>query len=222
MPSVNTPSVGRRPWPALAWMALVAVLLSSCAGGPDAVRPPSINAHAAADQALEMYDTNHDGFLAGDELNRVPGLKSAMATLDTDHDEKVSAGEIEERIRTWQGSQIGVARVLCSVTMDGHPLAEATVTFEPESFLGDEIQAGSGVTDALGVAYPRIPKEKRPVPDMPPGLQLGFYRVRVSKTVNGQETIPAIYNTETTLGQQIAPDDPALMSHKIQLNLKSR
>ena len=201
---------------------LLAFPLASCSRGPAPVRQPSIDATAAGKAAMEQYDTDGDGKVAGEELDAVPGLKSAMATVDTDNDEKVSDGEIVERIRTWQGSQIGVARVLCSVTMDGQPLAEATVTFEPESFLGDEIQAGSGVTDALGIAYPRIPKEKRPVPDMPPGLQLGFYRVRVSKLVNGQETIPAIYNTKTILGQQIAPDDPALMSHKIQLNLKSR
>jgi hypothetical protein len=46
--------------------------------------------------------------------------------------------------------------------------------------------------------------------------------VKVSKTVNGKETIPAIYNAETILGQQIAPDDPAFTNQRIKLDLKSR
>ncbi len=208
-----------------AWLiSLLAVmpLFASCSSGPSRIEPPSISASGSAQQAMKLYDTDGDGFLAETELEAVPGLKAAIATLDTDKDSKVSAEEIAERIRTWQSSQIGVARVLCSVTLNGQPLGDATVTFEPESFLGDQIQPGDGVTDAYGAAYPRIPKDKRPLPDMPPGLQLGFYRVKVSKPVGGKETIPAMYNTETTLGQQIAPDDPIMMSHKIQFKLKSR
>src|SRR5262249_972552 len=110
----------------------------------------------------------------------------------------------------------------CLLRMDGHPLAGATISFEPESFLGDTIQAADGTTDFTGAAYPRIPKEKRPVADMPGGMQLGFYRIRVSKLTAGKETIPAKYNTDTTLGKQISPDDPALLKQKIVLDLKSQ
>jgi len=203
----------------LAGFALATI--ASCNFGPDAVQAPSISPSGAASQAMEMYDADGDELLAGAELDQAPGLKAAIVTVDTDKDGKVSADEIEERIRAWQATQIGVATVLCLVTMDGQPLTGATVTFEPESFLGEEIQAGSGRTDDSGATSPRIPKEKRPTPDTPGGLQLGFYRVKVSKIVNGKETIPAIYNTETTLGQQIAPDDPALMSQRIRVDLKS-
>ena len=60
-------------------------------------------------------------------------------------------------------------------------------------------------------------------PNMPGGLQTGFYRIHVSKKVNGQETIPAHYNTETTLGHQIAIDDEGLAkSGKIVLNLTTK
>ncbi len=203
-------------------VGLAAAPIASCSNAPGRVEAPSIDARGSANQALELYDADGDGFLAAEELDKVPGLKAALATLDTDHDGKVSAAEIADRIRSWQGSQIGIARVLCSVTMDGRPLADATVTFEPETFLGSEIQAGSGPTDTIGAAYPRIPKDKRPTPDTPPGLQLGFYRVKVSKLVNGKESIPAIYNEHTTLGQQIAPDDPALIKQKIEFKLKSQ
>jgi hypothetical protein len=198
------------------------LLAIGCNYGPSRIEAPSISPAGAADAAMEMHDADGDGFLAGEELDKVPGVKAAMQTVDTNGDSKVSAGEIAERIRAWQASQIGVATIMCVVTMDGRPLEGATVTFEPESFLGDEIQAGSGKTDYTGSAYPRIPKEKRPVPDMPGGLQLGFYRVEVSKMANGKETIPGIYNSETTLGQQIAPDDPAFANQRIRLELTSR
>jgi hypothetical protein len=210
-------TVRRRAMSLLMPVALVA----SCSYGPAPVRPPAIDAVDAGSLAMEQYDADDDGFLAGDELDQVPGLKAAMETLDVDKDGKVTEDEIAARIHVWQSSRIGVAAVLCVVTMNGQPLARATVTFEPESFLGEELQTASGVTDDFGNAYPTIPKHERPTPDMPPGLRLGFYRVKVSKTVNGKEMIPAIYNAETTLGQQIAPDDPALLRHKIVLNLKS-
>jgi len=39
------------------------------------------------------------------------------------------------------------------------------------------------------------------------GVGLGLYRVRISKKVDGQETIPARYNTETELGVEVAQDN---------------
>ena len=37
----------------------------------------------------------------------------------------------------------------------------------------------------------------------PPGVACGLYRVEISKLVDGKETIPAIYNTETILGKDV-------------------
>jgi len=171
---------------------------------------------------MEMYDANSDGYLDGGELDKVPSLKASLETLDTDKDGKVSADEIEARIEAWQATRIGIAGVLFILKLDGKPLTGAKLELEPEAFLEGAIQAGDGVSDFTGSVYPRIPKEKRPTPDTPGGMQLGFYRVRVSKMVNGKETIPAIYNSATTLGQQIAPDDPAVLKQKILIDLKSK
>ena len=202
---------------------LLAFVCVSCNRGPSRIQPPSIDASESASQAMEMYDTDGDGYLAAGELDKVPGLKAAIETLDTDKDGKVSADEIEARIEAWQASRIGVATIMCVLRLDGQPLVGADIAFEPESFLGDAIQPAIGTSDFVGAAYPRIPKEKRPVADMPGGMQLGLYRIRVSKLANGKETIPAKYNTATTLGQQIAPDDPAIQKQqKIVLDLKSR
>jgi hypothetical protein len=35
--------------------------------------------------------------------------------------------------------------------------------------------------------------------------------VKISKQVNGVETVPAKYNTETTLGQEVAGDVPSII-----------
>jgi hypothetical protein len=42
-----------------------------------------------------------------------------------------------------------------------------------------------------------------------PGVPYGFYRIQVSrKDAEGKETIPARYNSETTLGQEVGPRTP--------------
>lgn len=190
-------------------------LAVGCSGGPSRVVAPSIDPEDAAEQAMQMYDTDGDGFVAGSELENAPGLTAAMTTLDTDGDEKVSAEEVAERIRAWQQTGVGITSIRCKVMLKNRPLQGATVTFDPEEFLGDEIQAAVGVSGPLGELSPKIPKENRPRPDSPPGLQLGIYQVRVSKMVNGTETIPAKYNTETVFGQEVSNDDPAIQGHRV-------
>lgn len=205
-------------------LLLVPVLLSllGCGGGAARIEPPAIDPAAAGAQAMELYDANGDGAVAGDELDAAPALKAALGTLDADGDGQVSAADVTRRVESWQATRGGVTSVLVYVTLDGAPLPGATVTFEPEPYLGSEIQAAVGVTNIDGVAAPMIPKEKRPTPNMPPGMQLGLYKVRISKQNGGAETIPAKYNAQTTLGQQVAPDDPGVISHRIQFDLKSR
>jgi hypothetical protein len=210
-----------RRW-AVCAVALTLLSTASCSYGPSRVMPPSIDPGGAAAEAIELYDADGDGFIAGAELDKAPGLKAAMATLDTDKDGKVSADEIQARIEFWQGTQFGAYLVECNVTLNGQPLEDAIVTFDPEPFLADEIQAGEGISSFSGIAYPTIPKEKRDTADTPPGVRLGFYRVRISKVVNGKETVPAKYNSESTIGQQISPDDPVLQKGKLKYDLKTK
>jgi hypothetical protein len=111
--------------------------------------------------------------------------------------------------------------VKANFTLDGRPLSGAEVIFEPESFLGEDIKAAVGESTS-GLATVTVPKDQRPMKDTPPGLQPGLYRVRVSLKKAGQETIPAKYNTETTLGQEIAPDDPAVAGQKVRFDLTTK
>jgi hypothetical protein len=207
---------------AAAFGTLAAVVLTSCSYGPAAVKQPGINASSAGRGAMEMYDTNGDGNVAGDELEKAPALKAALPRLDADNDGGVSAGEVAARVNAWKAMRTGLASVRCHVTLDGQPLAGATVVFEPEAFLGDEIKIATGKTNEFGDAAPSVARDELPDPTLPGGVHFGLYNVRISKQSNGREMIPARYNTQTELGQEVSYDDPALMNNNMAFTLKSR
>ena len=52
-------------------------------------------------------------------------------------------------------------------------------------------------------------------------MHLGLYKVRISKIVNGKETIPSRYNADTIFGQEVAFDDPAMLHMNMHFALKS-
>ena len=197
------------------------IVFTGCSSGPATVRPPAINASHAGSQAIEIYDKNSDGVISGDEFDYAPALKEALPRLDTNGDKGVSADEIAARVNAWKAMKIGMTSFRCHVALNGEPLVGATVTFEPEPFLGDEIKTAIGVTNPFGDAAPTIPKEQRPDPKLPGGIHLGLYKVRISKIVNGKETIPTRYNTQTTLGQEVSNDDPAVQRMNMAFDLKS-
>ncbi len=205
----------------LALASLLLAFTASCQRGPAPVKQPSINASSAGKLAMEQYDTNQDGKVAGDELEKAPSLKAALKRLDTDGDGGVSADEVAARVNAWKEMKTAMTGVPCKVTLDGQPVVGATVTLEPESFLGDEVKTASATTNTFGMAGPAIPKEQRPDPTLPGGANFGFYKVRISKVVNGRETIPARYNTETTLGLEVAYDEPGIMKMNVPFDLKS-
>jgi hypothetical protein len=196
--------------------------IASCNSGPAAVRQPSINAASAGRLAIEQYDTNGDRRVAGDELEQAPALRAALPRLDTDSDAAVTADEIAGRVMAWKGMVSGLMSFSFSVTLDGSPLANATVTFEPEAFLGEEIKPAVGVTNEFGGGGATIPKELRPDPTSPPGMHLGLYKVKISKTVGGKEIIPRQYNEETILGQEVAYDVPEISGNRLVYALKSK
>ena len=169
---------------------------------------------------MELYDSNKDGYVAGEELDAAPALKASLVTLDSDGDGKVSVEELTARIQAWKDSRIGIMSVRCAVVMKGRPLVGAIVTYDPEPYLADYIATATGTTDEFGYASMSIPKESRPTPDAPPGVRFGLYRVRISINESGNESIPAKYNTNTILGQEISFEDPRVIS-QIVYSLKS-
>ena len=195
----------------------VVVSLALCAGcsrGPSRVRPPSIDASAAGTKAMEMYDANKDGKIAGEELDKCPAMKSAIAQIDPSGVKEVTAEKVTARVQAWQASKLGRMSLSCTVTHNGKPLEGAAVNFVPEKFLGENIQTATGKTDANGVAMLSVPV----VADSkdPPGVAPGLYRVEITKP---GDKIPAKYNTETTLGQEVAIDARGLQEG-IKFDLK--
>ena len=86
----------------------------------------------------------------------------------------------------------------CTVTRDGKGCPDVTVTFVPEKFMGDAIKPGSGISDADGNVDIKVGGE--PIS----GLSLGYYRVEASlKDASGKETLPARFNTDTKIGQEV-------------------
>jgi hypothetical protein len=147
---------------------------------------------------MEMYDSNHDGFLDGKELDKVPGLKAALNQVDTDRDGKISKQEIADRIKLWADSRAGRVSFRLRVKHNGKPLSGARVMLVPEKFLGGALQPGSGTTNEEGTAV--IFSASAASPKLS-GLSPGFYRIEITKD---GEKIPARYNTETTLGAEAA------------------
>jgi hypothetical protein len=181
----------------LVWSAFLA---AGCTRGRQ-VAVPDVSPSQAAKKALAEYDTNQDGYLDEGELARCPALKNSLEIIDKDGDHRLSADEIADRIAAHQASRVGLAAVVCQVMLDNKPLADVTVSFIPENFMGPNIRAASGTTDANGLASLQVQGKRLP------GAHLGFFRVEVSKkNAEGIETIPAKYNANTVLGQEIAPD----------------
>ncbi len=164
--------------------------------GPPRVVPDLPDANAAG-KAMELYDTNHDGFLDEKELDQAPGLKAALKHLDTNHTGKISEQQIADRIKSWAELKFGRLQITCRVTHDGKPLVGAKVVFVPENFLGGTLQSGSGTTAGGGIAIVSCPYSADATVK---GLSPGFYRVEITKE---GENIPAKYNTATTLGAEV-------------------
>ena len=81
------------------------------------------------------------------------------------------------------------------------------------------IRPASGLTRG-GTANLDVSDEDRPHPNAH-GAQHGLYLVRISKKVDGQETIPAKYNEQTTLGCEVAYR-ASYMPGPVHFELRSR
>ena len=178
---------------------LAIVFTAGCSRRPSRVHPPSIDASSAGREAIRQYDLDGDGKVSGAELDQAPSLKFALSRLDSNGDGAVTAADVTARVRAWQESRVGRMSVVLTILANGKPLEGATVTLDPEPFLGRNIQPATGITDSSGLVMPTIETGS----DDPPGVAPGFYLVRVAK--DGMD-IPPMYNTETVLGVELAQD----------------
>jgi hypothetical protein len=172
------------------------------------IAPAFIDAKAAGAKAIELYDADKDGKLSGKELDKCPGLKAAIDKVDTSGKGEITAEMIANRIKAWQRSRLGRISLACTVLHKGKPLAGAIVKFVPEKFFGlnDDKWTATGKTDDSGLAMLSVPTSGRR--EDPPGVPPGFYSVEITKD---GEKIPAKYNADTVLGQEVANDAKGIM-----------
>ncbi len=178
---------------------------SGCGRKPARIDPPVLEPAAIGGVAVMEYDANGDTVLDAEELTAVPSLVAAQERIDRDGDGFITKEEVVDRVQAWLDSKLGITTVVCQVIQSGKPVAGATVTFEPESFLGGHVKPASGVTDETGIASLSVAAEHLQDPKVT-GAQVGFYRVVISKQQDGQETIAARYNAASTLGAEVALD----------------
>src|SRR4051794_33937756 len=116
-------------------IVLVIVVATGCSLGPERVKPPKINVSTAASQAMELYDTNHDGKLSQEELAKCPGVLISMDAYDANHDKMIDEDEFRTHLAGLLKSGTGATQLGCNVRYRGKPLAGAIVVFEPEPYL---------------------------------------------------------------------------------------
>jgi hypothetical protein len=183
---------------------------SSCRSPSEAPRA-SYDAAGISQAALSNLDKNKNGQIEGAELDASPALRSALPDIDKNKDKNLSAREIQQRVE--QYAKLGRLSLACTVTLDGQALSGATVTFEPEPFMGKSLKPATTTTDRDGVAA-MFQVDGKSFATLPPGL----YRIRVTKDGTN---IPARYNTQTTLGREVYAD-PRQGDATIELALRSR
>lgn len=201
-----------------------AILIAACsltlvgcfdmgAASPD---KPSLSPSLAGSEAIETYDQSGDGMLDKKEVETSPALLASFDFIDADGDGMLSEDEIAARVQAWLDGPITIFTEPATVYLDGKPLKDATVTMEPEPFLSHAIESNSSKTDQNGNASFSGSDATYP------GLYMGLYKVRVSKMVNGKETINARYNTKTVLGREYCAIGEIGRAGFLPFELKSR
>jgi hypothetical protein len=185
--------------------ALSAILLltqSGCLNQAASVPAISINADTAGQEAIKMYDANKDGKISGAELDKVPALAKGLANFrpPLTKETGVTAADITNRIKQWQATKTNRMGFTSFVNRNGKPLNGAKVKFVAEKFMGANIPEATGTVGPEGSAAMSFPTSG---PEDPPGVAPGYYRVEITMD---DGSLPAKYNTQTTLGVEVCPD----------------
>ena len=175
-------------------LALSAMLVG-CSGKPSRIAAPTWDPAVMADRAIADLDQDADGKLSAAELASAPGLQYNAKQIDADGDGHLSRDEIFARIEHYQKMGVGLTPFTCTVLLNNRPLVGAKVRLAPEPFLGDIVEpreATSAEGGSVKFAAEGINMSVVPV---------CMYRVEITSP---EVTLPARYNTETTLGIEVA------------------
>src|SRR5205823_8123576 len=108
---------------------------------------------------------------------------------------KLSRDELQARFTAYRN--LGTVAAPVTVTVNGTPLAGATVTLTPEPCMLGSVMTLHGETGADGTVRSYTGPDGKTYG----GVQAGLYRVAVTKPgPAGAESVPVRYNAKTTLG----------------------
>lgn len=155
---------------------------------------------------MELYDANGDGILDKEELRQCPAVLAKLPMWDLDGNDSVDQQEIEKHVAAIFKNGTGGTKLNCLITYKGKPLGGATVTLEPEAFLGGNVQTATGVTDGAGTAQLGIPPEF--VPEQLRRMKSVHYGVFKVRVTHPTISIPEKYNVKTELGYETEPGIP--------------
>lgn len=194
--------------------------LIGCSSSPGRLSAPDVNAGSAAAKAVEEFDKNGDGVLQKDELQACPALADASGAYDADRNGDLTLDEVKEGINRWAATRTGAMMLPFRITLDGRPVADADVKLVPVSFLADSIKPNVGKADSSGSGMLGLAPEDRPsnAPSTPLATP-GLYRVEIT---DPSGTVPAQFNTESTLGIEtfVASRNPGGITWELQSKKK--
>jgi hypothetical protein len=179
----------------LGYPGVVVLAVSGCGQGrPARVIAPAIDVEAVTAAMFTAADTEGNARLEDGELATVPAIATAAVALDTDGDKGVSRQELAQWLDEVSRSKVAITTFETVVRHRGRPLAGVLVKLVPEPFMGGEIKAAEGTTDADGLARVTIPGGRYP------GVNCGIYRVEITGKGNDGRPLPARYSSTSTLG----------------------
>jgi hypothetical protein len=195
-------------------LAPLALWLATGCGPRLAPPPPPLDPAGIAAAAVAALDSNRSGAIDPAEMTHA--LRSGAAKIDADGNGVLTAGELEQRLRRYEEFPVDNLPLGCIVRLDGRPLAEGQVRLVPEQYFGRSRRIVLGRTDPHGIVDFKVEGNDAF------GVPQGIYRIEVSKPdAAGKETVPARYNTNSQLGQEIAFDRREIEG-SLRLELKSR
>lgn len=185
------------------FLSIIAAALFGCSRGPTRFEAPEVDPAAAGGKAMELYDSNKDATLDKEELRQSPAILAKLAMWDLDGNGSVDQQEVEKHVAALFKSGTGGTKLRCAITYKGKPLPGATITLEPEPFLGGNVQTATGVTDGSGGTQLGIPPEFAPEHlRRIKTVHYGVFKVRVTHPTI---SIPEKYNVKTELGYETEP-----------------
>ena len=184
-----------QPWSVVLLSLLLANL--GCSGRLPAVKPPRIDVSAASVGAIEQFDADGDGQVSQSEACQ--GIQAQWSRYDVDEDGFINQSEFQQRFQRWTDGDTGLMNLRAQVTYRGQPLTDASISMTPYVFLGPNVLAAEGVTDAYGYAFMAIPKENLPKSQQTNfGMQVGLYQVSINH--------PALANAKAEANSTLSVD----------------